>query len=145
MAAIKKSRAAGLTISQLSRATGVNIETIRYYEKIGVLAPPPRSRGGHRVYGAQTRQRLAFVRRARTLGFSIADIRALLALSQAGGSCAKVQRIAGAHLASVREKVSDLARLERILADTVARCSGGLSAACPVLDMLDAGQQQATS
>ena len=144
MAAINKSRAAGLTISQLSRATGVNAETIRYYERIGVLAPPPRSRGGHRMYGVETRQRLAFVRRARALGFSIADIRALLALSRAGGSCARVQRIAGAHLADVQARLSDLARLERILADTVARCSGGVATACPVLDMLDAGERPAS-
>jgi MerR family mercuric resistance operon transcriptional regulator len=85
---------------------------------------------------------LAFIRRSRDLGFALEEIRALLAL---GGpehaSCADVQKIASAHLANVRSKLSDLAKLETILAETVAQCSEGATPDCPVLDILDAGRQ----
>jgi MerR family mercuric resistance operon transcriptional regulator len=80
---------------------------------------------------------LSFIRRARELGFSIEDIRALLALAEPGrGSCSQVRKIANAHLLDVRRKLADLARLETILSDASARCSDGPAPTCPVLDML---------
>jgi MerR family mercuric resistance operon transcriptional regulator len=88
------SRADHLTIGPLSERTGVNIETIRYYERIGLLPAPPRSLGRHRLYDAEQSQRLSFVRRSRELGFSIAEIRALLDLAtQSGRGCAEVKAI----------------------------------------------------
>ena len=130
----------GLTIGELAKAAGVNLETIRYYERIKLMPPPARTEGGHRSYSVEHGGRLAFIRRARELGFTIEEIRALLALAAPGrASCAEVRSIAEAHLADVRAKLSDLTRLERILCDTVAKCSGGASPVCPVLDMLDAG------
>jgi MerR family mercuric resistance operon transcriptional regulator len=131
-----------LTIGRLAEAAGVNLETVRYYERIKLMPPPARTQGGHRSYAAEHVRRLAFIRRGRELGFSIDEIRALLALAAPGhASCAEVRKIAEAHLGEVRAKLADLAKLEGILADTVARCSGDRSAACPVLDMLDAGHR----
>ncbi len=127
----------GLTSGQLAKAAGVNLETVRYYENIKLMPPPPRTEGGHRAYDAAHVRRLTFIRRSRELGFSIDEIRALLALS-APGSCAEVKEIAAKHLAEVQAKVADLAKLEAILAQTISRCTGEAAAPCPVLDMLDA-------
>ena len=138
MRGITVSRAEGLPIGELSRQTGVNIETIRYYEKIKLLPPPPRTAAGRRVYGATEARTLAFIRRARELGFAIGDIRALLALGGPGhASCAKVKKIAAHHLEQIRAKMTDLRKLERLLSATIARCSGGAAPDCPVIDILD--------
>lgn len=127
----------GFTIGALSKQSGVNIETIRYYEKIGIMPMTGRSAGGYRIYGHNCLKRLSFVRRARELGFSIEQIRALLALAEPSrASCAEVQEIARTHLDEVRAKLADLARLEGILAATIAQCSGDPAPSCPVLDML---------
>jgi MerR family mercuric resistance operon transcriptional regulator len=134
-------RAEELPIGGLSRLTGVNIETIRYYEKIKLLPVPPRTPSGRRSYRSNHVRRLRFIRRARELGFGIEDIRVLLALAEPGhSSCAKVRDIATAHLGAVRAKLTDLAKLEDLLADTVARCSGKPVPVCPVLDMLNASR-----
>lgn len=128
----------GLTIGKLAAATGVNLETIRYYERIRLMPAPDRTAAGHRRYGAEHLRRLAFIRRARELGFGIDDIRALLTLARPNMvDCADARRIAQAHLGNVRSKLADLSRLEQILAETIAQCSGEPAPACPVLDMLD--------
>lgn len=130
-------RAGGLTIGRLARLTQVNIETIRYYERIGMLPPPPRTAGGHRVYGAVEMHTLTFIRRARELGFALDEIRGLLALGGPGkASCAEVQAIASHHLEHIRAKIADLGRLEQILSATIAQCSGGGTPECPVIDVL---------
>jgi MerR family transcriptional regulator, mercuric resistance operon regulatory protein len=126
-----------LTIGTLSARTAVNIETIRYYERIGILQKPPRSAGGHRLYGNEHQRRLVFIRRSRELGFSLKDVRLLLGL--AGGrcvTCAKVKSIAEQHIAHIRRKVKDLKRLERVLSDMVEQCRGDEVADCPILDAL---------
>lgn len=126
-----------LTIGRLAAAAGVNLETVRYYERIKLMPLPARTASGHRAYEEAHIRRLAFIRRARELGFSIEDIRALLALAEpARASCAEVREIAWTHLGEVRAKLADLAKLEHILAETIARCSGGAAPSCPVLDML---------
>ena len=131
-------RSDGITIGELSRLTGINIETIRYYEKIKMLRPPPRTKGGHRVYGPTETRALAFIRRGRELGFSLEDIRALLALGAPGkASCTDVREIAAHHLDDIRSKIADLGKLERLLAKTIAKCSGSSVPDCPVLDILD--------
>jgi len=131
-------RADGVPIGELSRRTGVNIETIRYYERIKMLPAPRRTRGGHRVYGPQQARVLAFIRRGRELGFALDEIRALLDLGGPGkASCAEVRVIAKRHLDDIRAKIDDLAKLERLLGRTVARCSGKKVPDCPVLDILD--------
>ena len=113
-----------LTIGQLAAATGVNLETVRYYERIKLMPPPARTAGGYRAYEEGHIRRLAFIRRARELGFSIEQIRALLALAEPSrASCVEVRDIARMHLKEVRAKLADLARLEEILTQTIARCS----------------------
>jgi MerR family transcriptional regulator, mercuric resistance operon regulatory protein len=138
MRSITVLRADGVPIGELSRRTGVNIETIRYYEKINMLPPPERTAGGHRVYGRQEARLLAFIRRGRELGFALDEIRALLDLGGPGkASCAEVRVIAKRHLDDIRAKIDDLTKLERLLSRTVAKCSGKKVPDCPVLDILD--------
>jgi MerR family transcriptional regulator, mercuric resistance operon regulatory protein len=137
--ASRAGRLDGIPIGELSRLTGVNIETIRYYEKIKMLRPPPRTEGGRRVYGPTETRVLAFIRRGRELGFGLDDIRALLALGAPGkASCADVREIAAHHLGDIRSKIDDLRKLERLLAKTINQCSGSSAPDCPVVDILDA-------
>jgi MerR family mercuric resistance operon transcriptional regulator len=144
MRTIIASRAGGVAIGELSRLTGVNIETIRYYEKIGMLPPPPRNASGRRVYGSEETRLLGFIRRGRELGFTLHDVRALIDLGEPGkGSCAKVRDIAQHHLDDIRAKIVDLTKLERLLSETVADCSGDHVPECPVLDILDTGRVKA--
>lgn len=128
------------TIGRLAEAAGVNLETVRYYERIGLMPAPDRTQGGHRIYLPAHQHRLTFIRRARELGFGIEDIRRLLSLAEpAQRGCDDVKAVAGAHLDQVRGKVADLVRLESILAETVSRCEGSAAPACPVLEMLEGG------
>jgi len=129
---------AALAIGELSRRTGVNIETIRYYERINMMPHPPRTSSGRRVYGEVETRTLAFIRRARQLGFTLDEIRALLALSAKHGreACAEVRELAADHLEDVRAKIADLRAMARVLADAVRRCDEGESARCPLIDSL---------
>lgn len=137
MPAITNSRVSALTIGALSRRTRVNIETIRFYERIGILPKPPRSAGGHRIYGQDELMRLGFVRRSRELGFSLDEVRGLLRLVDGGRyTCAEVKAITLNHLADVRGKIADLRRLERTLADVAGKCRGGKVPECPVIEAL---------
>lgn len=124
------------TIGQVAARTGSNIETIRYYERIGLL-PEASRRGRYRCYGAADVARLGFVRRSRELGFSIKEVRALLALASGGHeSCAEARDLAAVHLADVRSRVADLRRMERVLAKTVQACDAGDDLGCPLIDTL---------
>ena len=126
-----------VAIGALSKHTGTNIETIRYYERIGLLPAPARSSGGYRLYGAGHFKRLNFIRRARMLGFSIGEVRTLLQLAdERKQPCAEVRVVAEAHLKDVRGKIADLKRMERVLQATVAGCANGRSAHCPVIEAL---------
>jgi MerR family transcriptional regulator, mercuric resistance operon regulatory protein len=138
MRGITSSRAENLPIGELSKRSGVNIETIRYYERIKMLPAPPRTASGRRIYAVPDLRLLAFIRRSRELGFSLDEIRALLRLGAPGkASCSEVKAIAARHLHDIRAKISDLAKLERLLAKTISRCSGNKVPDCPVLDILD--------
>jgi MerR family mercuric resistance operon transcriptional regulator len=138
MRPITAARAEELTIGELSRLTGVNIETIRYYEKIKMLPAPPRTESGRRIFGPTETRTLAFIRRARELGFALDEIRALLNLGGPGKvSCAEVRDIAAHHLDDIRAKITDLKKLEHLLASTIAKCSGDRAPDCPVIDILD--------
>ncbi len=131
-------KARGITAGQLAKAAGVNLETIRYYETIGLMPAPPRTSGGHRVYDDSHIRRLVFIRRGRDLGFRIEDVRALLILNDPRhDSCSEVKDIAIAHLKQVRHKLADLTRLESILSASIDRCTREPLAPCPVLDMLE--------
>ncbi len=126
------------TIGQLSQRTGVNIETIRYFEKVGLVASPPRTEGGHRVYGDDHVRSLGFIRRARQLGFTPEEVRGILGLGGPGAACCdEVREIASRHLKTVRSKMTDLARLEKLLASTIDECSGEHAPSCAVIDMIE--------
>jgi MerR family mercuric resistance operon transcriptional regulator len=129
---------AGIRIGELSKRAGCNIETIRYYERISLLPAPARSPGRYRLYDAGDVRRLAFVRRARELGFTLDAVRALLMLSDDDGSavCASARELAVGHLREVRAKITDLQAMERVLADAVQRCTSGEIPGCPVIDAL---------
>ena len=138
MRSITNARAERLAIGELSGLTDVKVETIRYYELIKILPAPPRTTGGRRSYDHSHVRILAFIRRSRELGFSLDQVRALLRL---GGperaSCRQVRDIAAHHLEEIRTKIADLRKLEKLLAKTVAQCTGTTAPQCPVLDILD--------
>lgn len=124
--------------ADLARCTGCHPETIRYYEKIGMLPDPPRTASGYRIYDESHARRLRFILRARELGFPLEEVRGLLALVDEGlPSCAEVKARTERHLADVRAKIADLRRIEQVLAATAARCSGENVPECPVLDALN--------
>jgi MerR family mercuric resistance operon transcriptional regulator len=126
-----------LSRGQLSARTGTNIETIRYYEKIGLIPPPPRTSGGHRVYGHDHLKRMRFIRRGRELGFTIADIRDLFGLVDSGDiTCSEVKQMALRHAADLRGKIDDLIQLEATLVEMAAQCSGEDVPDCAIVDVL---------
>lgn len=126
-----------LTIGALSRRTGVHIETIRYYERIGLLPAPMRSPAGHRRYDEAALRRLAFIARCRALGFSLAEVRNLLRLvDDRSVTCAEVRQMTLAHASEVRRKIADLEALERVLSEMAARCHGNAVPDCPIIDAL---------
>lgn len=127
------------TIGELSRLTQVNIETIRYYEKIGIMPNPPRNSSGYRIYSAPHFERLSFVRRSRELGFSQPEVRKLLTLvDEHKYTCAEVREMTVMHLSTVRSKIKDLRKLEKVLANMVSECDGGDIPECPIVDILSA-------
>ena len=126
-----------LSIGLLSTQTNCKIETIRYYEKIGIFPKPPRTEGGHRVYSENHLKRLVFIRRGRELGFSLEDIRALLKLIDGGANtCQQVEAITLHHVRNIHQKILDLKKLEKILAKISSQCEGGVVPECPILDAL---------
>jgi MerR family transcriptional regulator, mercuric resistance operon regulatory protein len=129
-------RHSGIAIGEMSRRTACNIETIRYYERIGLL-PSPDRQGRYRRYDDEDVRRLTFVRRARELGFTLEEVRALLALSATdGGTCAEVRAISVTHLADVRARIADLRAMERVLASAIRQCDAGERPGCPLIEAL---------
>ncbi|MCA9420051.1 MAG: helix-turn-helix domain-containing protein [Nitrospira sp.] len=125
------------TIGGLSRKTGCHIETIRYYERIGLLSKPPRTEGGHRLYNKEQIKRLVFIRRSRELGFSLEEIRTLLKLVDGKRyTCEEVKTVTNRHLEDVRKKISDLRKLQKTLRAISSQCEGGLVPDCPIIDAL---------
>jgi len=121
----------------LAKQTGVNAETIRYYESIGLLPAPPRTQGGHRVYDETHLQRLSFIRRCRELGFTLDETRGFLVLVDEGQyTCAEIRDRTLVHLGDVRERIGDLQRMEKVLEQMVAECTGGLAPDCPIIETL---------
>jgi DNA-binding transcriptional MerR regulator len=113
------------------------VETIRYYERIGLLAAPPRTAANYRAYGDEHLGRLSFLRRARDLGFTLDQVRALLSLSdQTSRSCDAVDAIAREHLAEVDRKIADLRSLRRELDDVIRQCGRRTIADCRIIEAL---------
>ena len=126
-----------VSIGALAARTGCKAETIRYYERIGILPQPSRTAGGQRRYRRDHLMRLNFVRRARALGFPLDEIRALLRLvDEDDHSCAEAEVLARGHLDSVRVRIADLKAMEAVLDDMVERCAGGTVPDCPIIEAL---------
>lgn len=126
-----------LTIGDLARATDTKVVTIRYYERIGILPAPARTRGNYRAYSPRHLERLSFIRRARDLGFSLPQVRELLGLSdQRRRSCEAVDVIAREHLAEVDRKIADLTALRRELDRIISQCGHGTVAECRIIEAL---------
>lgn len=126
-----------LTIGDLAKATGTKVETIRYYERIGLLAAPGRTGGNYRAYAIKDLGRLSFIRRARDLGFALEQVRELLGLSdQKKRSCQAVDRIAREHLAEVDRKLADLKALRRELDSIISQCGCDTIEECRIIEAL---------
>ena len=122
---------------ELAERSSCNIETVRFYERQGLLPAPPRTAGGHRDYAPEHLKRLTFIRRSRELGFKLHEVRSLLTLVDGSNwTCAEVRAITLEHLADVRRKIADLQRLARTLQDMAAQCEGGAVPECPIVDAL---------
>ncbi len=128
-----------MTIGRLARASGVAPETLRYYERRGLVAPERRTAAGYRLYGPQAARRLRFIRRAQALGFSLDEVAELLALSEAAdGDAGEVKRITEARIDDIDARIRDLQRMRAGLAALAERCPGhGPTAECPILAALD--------
>ena len=126
-----------MKIGELARATGTKVETVRYYERIGVLPEPLRTEGNYRDYGQEHLERLSFVRHCRGLGFDIAGIRSLLDLADdPGRDCGEVDVIASGHLVSVEYKIAKLQQLESELRRMISACRGGKVESCNIMRSL---------
>ena len=125
------------SIGELARFTNTKIETIRYYERIGLLPSPGRTSGNYRAYARAHLERLSFIRRGRDLGFSLDEIRELLRLSDDRSQpCAEVDRIARLHLTEVERKLADLAALRAELEQLIGQCQHGTVAECRIIEAL---------
>ncbi len=127
----------GMTIGRLAKATGTGVETVRYYEKIGLLPQVARTAGNYRSYGQAEVSRLSFIRRARDLGFSLEQVRMLLSLADdRNRPCNEVDTLARQHLDTVEAKIADLNALRSELSSLIAQCGRGIVADCRVLEAL---------
>jgi MerR family mercuric resistance operon transcriptional regulator len=129
----------GLTIGRVARHAGLAIDTVRYYEREGLIEKPARTSSGYRQYPADAVARLQFIRQAKELGFTLSDIRELLALRVAPGkSCADVRARTEAKIADIEQRVAHLNRMKRALVKLAATCSGrGPTSECPILDAME--------
>jgi MerR family transcriptional regulator, mercuric resistance operon regulatory protein len=124
-----------MRIGELARSVDVNVETIRYYQRIGLLNVPEKPYGSMRSYDELDLQRLRFIRRAQQLGFSLEDIRELLALSSA--DCERVEKLAAEKLNQVNTKLRQLRRIQSVLAKTIEQCAGRKgNQPCPIIETL---------
>ncbi|GJL72010.1 MAG: MerR family transcriptional regulator [Nitrosomonas sp.] len=133
----KVNKTSRLTIGKLSKETGVNIETIRYYEKIDIMPKPGRSAGGNRLYEEEHVKRLVFIRRSRELGFSLDEIQELLRLVDENTfTCAEIAALAQKHLDDIKAKIKDLKKIEQHMKDMLSQCSKDNTPDCAVIDVL---------
>ena len=124
-------------IGTLAKKTGCQIETIRFYERTGLMPKPDRTHSGHRVYGAEHENRLRFIRRSRGLDFTLKEIRFLLQAAEAENpSCADVEQFSKKHLNIIQDKIKDLKAMERTMKTLLSECQGNKVPGCPLIDVL---------
>ncbi len=126
-----------MKISDAAAASGCHLETIRYYERVGLMPPPARTASGYRAYRPAEVERLRFISRGRELGFSLEEIRSLLRLDDDSKmSCGDVDVIARTHLADIRQRIDELHRMATELERVIAECAGGERGHCTILNAL---------
>jgi Hg(II)-responsive transcriptional regulator len=129
-----------ITIGRLARAAGVGVETIRFYEREGLLSEPPRTESGYRQYRPDAVERLGFIRRAKALGFSLGEIRELLGLAEPTEDRARVKVLTEHKLAEIERRIDELRRMRRALSELDQQCSGhGRVEGCPIIEALNDG------
>lgn len=132
-----------LTIGALARRTGCKVQTVRYYEQIGLMPRPRRTQGAQRRYARRDLERLGFIRHARELGFSLESIRGLLRLTdEPERSCEAADAIAQAHLAEIESRIGRLEALKAEMQRMIAECRGGRVADCRVIEVLAAHEHE---
>ena len=127
------------SIGQVAKQSGVSVETIRFYEKEGLIEKPERKESGYRQFNEEAIKRLAFIRKAKSLGFTLNEIQELLSLkSNESGDCENVKQLAGEKLVDIEQKINSLKRMKRVLNNLVDQCPGnGAKSNCPILEALD--------
>jgi len=135
------------TIGWVAKETGVNVQTVLYYERRGLLPAPSRSFSGYRLFNDESVRRIRFIKRAKELGFSLKQITALLALQgEQDASCAEVSAMAAGHFEDIEQKIHDLERMREALIPLVNACPGkGPLKTCPIMDSLDKSNDQEVS
>ena len=136
------SNANALTIGKLARHGGVSVQTVRYYERSGLLPKPSRAASGYRLYAHETVRRLTFIKQAQQPGFSLGEIQDLLSLRmQSGTTCADIRQRARKKILGVSQKIEDLQRIKGALTKLAAACRGnGPTSDCPILEALESGK-----
>jgi len=128
-----------LTIGRVAQAAGVNVETIRYYQRRGLLDEPGKPLGGHRHYAASAARRVRFIKRAQQLGFTLEEVKGLLLLED-GQNCRETRLLAEHKLAVIETRMADLSRMRRLLKGLIAECEEGKRPrSCPIITTLSAG------
>ena len=126
-----------MMIGELSNRTGCIVETIRFYERIGIMPDPPRSPGGQRIYNDEHEKRLTFIRRGNELGFSLKEVREMLGMVDGGDySCDDIQAIAVAHIEDVKHKIADLRKIKKVLENMAKQCETGIVPECPIVEAM---------
>lgn len=124
-----------MLIGELSKRTGCIVETIRFYERIGLMPAPPRSPGGHRLYSESDEMRLTFIRRGNELGFTLNEVCGMLGMVDGGNySCADIETITRAHIKDVRRKIADLRKIKKVLENMARQCATGVVPECPIVE-----------
>ena len=126
----------GLKISQVGKEAGVNIETVRYYEKVKLISEPERTESGYRVFLPEVVQRIRFIKRSQDLGFTLAEIQELLALTESGCTCGEVRQFTSQKLEEVESKIRDLENIKSVLQNLLSKCGEGTINTCPIIEKL---------
>ena len=135
----------GLTIGSFAAAAGVNVETVRYYQRKGLLSEPARPRGSIRRYGDEDVARVKFIKSAQRLGFSLDEVASLLTLDD-GMHCGQARQLAQSKLASVQARLADLRRIESVLKGLIRQCAGARGqVACPIVQALHGSRIEAAA